>query len=626
MSTFAELNLSNDALKAVERLEYTCPTPVQEQAIPIVLEGRDLIAAASTGTGKTAAFLLPVLSTLPRAGRGKRAPRVLVVTPTRELAQQISTTCIKIARATGHFVSTVYGGTPYSNQIRELRGGVDVLIATPGRLKDLMARGVVDLSCISTLVLDEADRMLDMGFLPDVTTIVDETPEDRQTLLFSATIDQSIKNNLGSLLRDPAIVQIAHKGETAKTVEQFVMPIAQRDKADLLQAVLKEKGSTRVIVFARTKNRTEDCAEMLCDAGFSAESIHSDKSQGQRRRALENFRRGRTDILVATDVLARGIDVTGVDHVINYDLPDMPEDYVHRIGRTGRAGEAGYAISFVSPDTRRLLRDVEHLINREIPFMELESYELDPSILKQGGKGQGAGKSKRSGGYTGKRSGGYTGKARAALRASRPAAIAAARARAATAAPRTHPARAASAKAAMPARPTAMLGSARAAMPARTPARRQEAATEALPSKAGPHALPRARAKRAPAIATRAPKARSTPASASTIRSMPASARTPQATTAVPRAESHMAKTAASAPTTARTATKAARTRLASIRRTARPASPTCAPSASTRSASAASAPPWRWSKPHGTGQPREGVVRSRLLSGRPAPGFRAKA
>ena len=389
MSTFAELNLSNDALKAVERLEYTCPTPVQEQAIPIVLEGRDLIAAASTGTGKTAAFLLPVLSTLPRAGRGKRAPRVLVVTPTRELAQQISTTCIKIARATGHFVSTVYGGTPYSNQIRELRGGVDVLIATPGRLKDLMARGVVDLSCISTLVLDEADRMLDMGFLPDVTTIVDETPEDRQTLLFSATIDQSIKNNLGSLLRDPAIVQIAHKGETAKTVEQFVMPIAQRDKADLLQAVLKEKGSTRVIVFARTKNRTEDCAEMLCDAGFSAESIHSDKSQGQRRRALENFRRGRTDILVATDVLARGIDVTGVDHVINYDLPDMPEDYVHRIGRTGRAGEAGYAISFVSPDTRRLLRDVEHLINREIPFMEAGKLRTGPLHSEAGRQGPG---------------------------------------------------------------------------------------------------------------------------------------------------------------------------------------------------------------------------------------------
>ena len=386
MTAFADLGLSKDALKAVERLEYTNPTPVQEQAIPIVLEGRDLIAAASTGTGKTAAFLLPILSTLPRAGRGKRAPRVLVVTPTRELAQQISFTCIKIARATGHFATTVYGGTAYGPQIRELRGGTDVLIATPGRLKDLMTRGVVDLTCIQTLVLDEADRMLDMGFLPDVTTIVEATPEERQTLLFSATIDKSIENNLGSLLRDPAVVQIAHKGETAATVEQFIMPIAQRDKAKLLRAVLEEKGSERVIVFARTKNRTEDCAEMLRDAGFSAESIHSDKTQAQRRRALENFRRGKADILVATDVLARGIDVTGVDHVINYDLPDMPEDYVHRIGRTGRAGEEGYAISFVSPDTKRLLREVEKLINREIPLMELETYELDPSILTKGGK------------------------------------------------------------------------------------------------------------------------------------------------------------------------------------------------------------------------------------------------
>lgn len=409
MTAFAELGLSANALKAVERLDYTEPTPVQEQAIPLVLEGRDLIAAASTGTGKTAAFLLPILSTLPRAGRGKRAPRVLVVTPTRELAQQISFTCIKIARATGHFVTTVYGGTPYGPQIRELRGGTDVLIATPGRLKDLMARDVVNLSCIESLVLDEADRMLDMGFLPDVTTIVEATPENRQTLLFSATIDESIKKNLGSLLREPAVVQIAHKGETAKTVEQFIMPITQREKADLLQAVLHEKGSARVIVFARTKNRTEDCATMLRDAGFSAESIHSDKSQGQRRRALENFRRGKTDILVATDVLARGIDVTGVDHVINYDLPDMPEDYVHRIGRTGRAGEAGYAISFVSPDTSRLLRDVERLINKEIPFMELETYELNPSILKKGkggknGKGRGTSASRKRGGNGGNRS------------------------------------------------------------------------------------------------------------------------------------------------------------------------------------------------------------------------------
>ena len=386
LNAFASLGLSRDAMIAVEKLGYESPTPVQQQAIPIVLMGRDLIAAASTGTGKTAAFLLPLLSNLPRAGRGKRPPRVLVVTPTRELAQQIAFTCIKIARATGHFATTVYGGTPYGPQIRELRGGTDILIATPGRLNDLMERGVVDLSHIEALVLDEADRMLDMGFLPDVTTIVEALPTDRQTLLFSATIDQSIENNLGSLLNNPAIVQIAHRGETAKTVDQYIMPIAHKAKFELLEAVLSEKGHERVIVFARTKIRAEEVAEELVDAGYKAESIHSDKSQGRRRRALENFRKGKTDILVATDVLARGIDVTGVDYVINYDLPDMPEDYVHRIGRTGRAGERGFAISFVSPNSRKLLREIEKLIDRDIPVMELEGYDLDLSILAKGGK------------------------------------------------------------------------------------------------------------------------------------------------------------------------------------------------------------------------------------------------
>ena len=271
--TFADLGLSDDALKAVSKLGYDTPTPVQAQAIPVVLEGSDVIAAASTGTGKTAAFLLPLLSNLARAGRGKRPPRVLVVTPTRELAQQIAFTCIKIARATGHFATTVYGGTPYGPQIRELCGGTDILIATPGRLNDLMERGVVDLSAIEALVLDEADRMLDMGFLPAVTTIVDATPADRQTLLFSATIDHSIQKNLGSLLNDPAVVEIARNGETAQTVEQFMMPIANFKKPELLQALLEEKGSDRVIVFARTKNRTEDCAEAVGDAGYRAESV-----------------------------------------------------------------------------------------------------------------------------------------------------------------------------------------------------------------------------------------------------------------------------------------------------------------------------------------------------------------
>ena len=323
MTAFAELGLSEAALAAVERMGYDSPTPVQEQSIPYILEGRDVIAAASTGTGKTAAFLLPTLSTLERMkGRG-RAPRVCVVSPTRELAQQISRTCMQISRKTGHFVTTVYGGTPYGPQIRELRGGTDVLIATPGRLNDLMDRGVVDLSETKVLVLDEADRMLDMGFLPDVTKIVEHTPAERQTLLFSATIDSSIQKNLGNLLKDPAIIEIARNGETAATVAQYIMPIANRKKQELLEAVLNDKGHERVIVFARTKNRTEECAEALEAAGFHAESIHSDKTQGRRRRALENFRRGKTDILVATDVLARGIDVPEVNYVINFDLPDM---------------------------------------------------------------------------------------------------------------------------------------------------------------------------------------------------------------------------------------------------------------------------------------------------------------
>ena len=404
MTSFAELGLSDAALHAVDRLGYENPTPVQEQAIPHVLAGRDLIAAASTGTGKTAAFLLPAMSQLAprprgREGRG-RAPRMLVVSPTRELAQQSSRTCMKISRCTNHYVTTVFGGTPYGPQISELRNGTDILIATPGRLMDLMERGVVDLSAIQVLVLDEADRMLDMGFLPDVTAIVDKIPVERQTLLFSATIDESIQNNLGSLLRDPAIVEISKNGETAKTVTQYIMPILNSRKPELLRAILEEKGHERVIVFARTKNRTEDCAKMLRDAGYAAESIHSDKSQAQRRRALDGFRRGKTDILVATDVLARGIDVTGVDYVVNFDLPDMPEDYIHRIGRTGRAGEEGFAISFVTRESRGTLVEIERLIGKNIPYLELESFETDPSILEKPARGR-----KRPGARGGKQGG-----------------------------------------------------------------------------------------------------------------------------------------------------------------------------------------------------------------------------
>lgn len=399
-TNFADLGLSEAALRAVDRMGFEEPTPVQAASIPLILEGRDVIAAASTGTGKTAAFLLPTMATMAKTKKAGRKPRMLVVSPTRELAQQIAHACMQIARTTGQYVTTVFGGSSYSPQIKDLKRGTDILIATPGRLNDLMERGVAKLGDIEVLVLDEADRMLDMGFLPAMETIIAATPESRQTLLFSATIDGGIMKSVGSMLKDPALVEIAHKGETADTVEQFIMPIAHRSKPELLRAVLDEKGSERVIIFARTKNRAEEFTEMLRDHGYRAESIHSDKSQFKRKKALDNFRRGRTSILVATDVLARGIDVPDVDHVINLDLPDCPEDYVHRIGRTGRAGESGYAISFVSRETRNTLRDIEKLIGKDIPFMKLENYELDPSVLekpKRGRRPSSAGKRGASG-------------------------------------------------------------------------------------------------------------------------------------------------------------------------------------------------------------------------------------
>jgi len=310
-------------------------------------------------------------------------PQALVLCPTRELCLQIADDLNDYSKYIDNLkVLPVYGGSSIESQIKTLKRGVHVVVATPGRLLDLMNRKTVDLSLVKNVIMDEADEMLNMGFTDSINAILAEVPENRNMLLFSATIDHSIQKNLGSLLNDPAVVEIARNGETAQTVEQFMMPIANFKKPELLQALLEEKGSDRVIVFARTKNRTEDCAEALCDAGYRAESIHSDKSQGQRKRALDNFRRGRTSILVATDVLARGIDVPDVDHVINFDLPDMPEDYVHRIGRTGRAGEQGFAVSFVTRESRRTMSDIEKLIGKNVPLMELETYELDMTVLE----------------------------------------------------------------------------------------------------------------------------------------------------------------------------------------------------------------------------------------------------
>ena len=380
MTTFDDLGLAPETLRAVESLGYESPTPVQEKAIPLVLQGRDIIAAAKTGTGKTAAFSLPTMDKLAHA-KGEHGPLMLVVTPTRELAAQIAEVCETIADSTHHRVLSVVGGVSYNPQIKALKRGCDVLIATPGRLIDLMEQGAAHLSHVEVLVLDEADRMLDMGFLPSVKKIVAATPKSRQTLLFSATIDRSIDKVAGAFLKNPAIVEIAHKGETADTVEQYIVHVPQPLKADLLRATIASWGHERVIVFARTRSRADSTCRKLKRAGYKAEAIHSSRSQNQRRRALENFESGETDILVATDVLARGIDVEEVNYVVNFDLPTQAEDYVHRIGRTGRAGATGRAISFVTPDTQDALRDIEKFIKREIPETKIEGFDEEAAAV-----------------------------------------------------------------------------------------------------------------------------------------------------------------------------------------------------------------------------------------------------
>ena len=376
--TFHDLGLSEKALAAVDLLGYTDPTPVQEQAIPAVLAGRDVIAAAKTGTGKTAAFSLPTMDRLGHARHGQ-GPLLLIVTPTRELALQIESVCRTIAKRSGHRVTCVVGGVSYNPQIDSLRRGTDVLIATPGRLIDLMNQDAAHLNQVETLVLDEADRMLDMGFLPDMRRIVAACPTQRQTLLFSATIDSAIEDNMAHLLNNPVFVEIAHRGETADTIEQYRIPVDHRHKNDLLIALLNERGGTRIIVFARTRHRVDTCVRKLRKAGFAVEPIHSDRSQNQRKRAIEALEAGKCDILVATDVLARGIDIPNVNYVVNLDMPDQVEDYVHRIGRTGRAGEAGCAISFVTPENKAILRDIQKLIGKDIPEMSVESFDSSAS-------------------------------------------------------------------------------------------------------------------------------------------------------------------------------------------------------------------------------------------------------
>ena len=379
-STFQDLGLSETTLAAVAQMGYNAPTPVQEQAIPLALEGRDVVAAAVTGTGKTTAFALPVIERIDRAKK-PGSPRALVVSPTRELALQIDAACTQLAKGSGLRVVTVVGGVPYKGQLSKLSRGVDILVATPGRLHDLMERGDVKLRDVEILVLDEADRMLDMGFWPTMKKIVAATPSSRQTLLFSATLDRKVMQSVSAILRDPTFVEVAHKGETSDTIEQFIVPVGSMQKASLLRLLLAERGSKRVIVFTDTKTRAEICTGQLKRAGFRAESIHSDKTQAQRKRALAAFSKGDVDVLVATDVLARGIDVPDIAYVVNYELPENPDDYVHRIGRTGRAGEAGCSISFVSPEAKAQLLDIEKLLGSKIPTLAVEGYDATEAEL-----------------------------------------------------------------------------------------------------------------------------------------------------------------------------------------------------------------------------------------------------
>lgn len=364
---FEELKLIDPLLRAVHAEGYTEPTPIQVQAIPHVLQGKDLLGCAQTGTGKTAAFALPILQRLSAAPRNERFIRVLVLAPTRELATQIGESFRVYGRNTGIKQTVIFGGVGQNPQVDAIRRGVDVLIATPGRLLDLMGQGLIKLDRIEVLVLDEADRMLDMGFIHDVRRIINAVPRKRQTLLFSATMPPEIQQLANNILINPVSVAVTPVASTVEMIQQSVYFVEKQDKPALLEDLLRDKTVKRVLVFTRTKHGANKVVKQLERARVVAEAIHGNKSQTARERALANFKSGATRVLVATDIAARGIDVENITHVINYDLPNEPETYVHRIGRTARAGASGFAWSFCDTEEREYLRDIERLIRLHVP-------------------------------------------------------------------------------------------------------------------------------------------------------------------------------------------------------------------------------------------------------------------
>ena len=412
--TFAELGLNEQILAGVATLGFNAPTPVQAAAIPAVRAGKDVVASAQTGTGKTAAFMLPTLQRIAvekpggaekpdakepnasakpnvAAGRGAKRnakrgdtkrnayPRALIITPTRELAAQIDNVAKSVCASTGQQAVIVTGGARYKHQITALQKGCDVLVATPGRLIDLLDKKHTSLENIQVLVLDEADRMLDMGFWPSVHRIMERLPKTHQTLLFSATLPASITSTIDALLKDPERIEIARTGQTAATIEQHLCSVTQGQKPQLLKALIDsfDPAPERVLVFCRTKSRVDSIYKNLKAAGLKVDVMHADRPQKARARALERFRSGAIQVLVATDVMSRGIDIQGIDAVINFDVPLDPEDYVHRIGRTGRAGAAGQAFTFMGPDEVTPLREIEYFTKALIPSWDLSGFSYD---------------------------------------------------------------------------------------------------------------------------------------------------------------------------------------------------------------------------------------------------------
>ena len=394
--SFSSLGLSDALLKAISKKGYTTPSPIQQKAIPPILEGKDVLASAQTGTGKTAGFTLPILQILSQGQQLRQRPiRALILTPTRELAAQIFENIKEYSTFLDIRSTVIFGGVNQNPQAAQLKNGIDILVATPGRLIDLQNQGLVSLAKVEILVLDEADRMLDMGFLRDIERILKVLPIKRQNLLFSATFSQDIKKLAMGILHNPVQVEATPENTTVEAIAQKIYPVAKEKKTDLIIKLVTEGNWKQILVFTRTKQGANKLCESMNNAGIIAAAIHGNKGQGARTKALAGFKNGSVTALVATDIAARGLDIPLLPHVVNFELPNIPEDYVHRIGRTGRAGASGEAISLFSPDETIFLRDIEKLIGLKLEKEQIAGFEPDPNASKEPIK-QGQGRQQRN--------------------------------------------------------------------------------------------------------------------------------------------------------------------------------------------------------------------------------------